>query len=327
MAKFKKEPIEFKQERNFTQLLEAPFRFFTQEFKPLFRTIIRFAGPWVAIAMLAMIVFSNSLFQSINLGSQFDETTIIYVAIFSFFYSIGFLATVVTTQSYITLYVKNGKDKFVIEDVQELIKKNVVKVFLAGLLVTLMFVVGIFLLYIPGIYIVVATGFFAVIIVFEEETIVTSISRSFKIIKGNWWITFALILVFGMMVGTIMYIFIIPVYVVIFTTAISGTTIGGGSVIVIVFSIILYFLAYVFYMAMLQMLYSFQYFNLVSKKEGVGLYERINAINKPKVKEDTISTEIKDSEENVDTSKVTNDIKEDNRFEDNNEHNRFKPKY
>ena len=334
MGKFKKEPIVFKQERSFTQLLEAPFKFFTQEFKPLVRTILRYAGPWVAIAMLLLTVFSNTLYNSVNLGSNFDESSIIYIALFAFFYSIGFLATTVATLSYIKLYVDKGKNNFTIEYVEALIKKNVVKIFLAGFLVTVLTVVGVLLFYIPGIYFAIATGFFAIVIVYEDESIGKSISRSFKIIKGSWWITFALILVFGMMVGTIMYIFIIPIYAVIISSTISGTTIGGGSVIVIVFSVILYFIAYVFYMAMLQMLYSFQYFNLVSKKEGLGLYERINAINKPKSEiEETDLNEKQNEDNKKDIDEVSNNISENkdeqekNRFEDDDENNRFKPKY
>jgi len=341
--KFKKEPIVFKQERSFTQLLEAPFKFFTQEFKPLARTIVRFAGIWVAISLLAMSVFSSSLYKSFNLGSRFDDSSLIYVAIFSFFYSIGFLATITATLSYIKLYVNKGKDNFTIEDVGVLVKKSVVKIFLTGFLVMIMSIVGLFLFYIPGIYIGIATSFFAVIIVMEDASVGTSISRSFKVIKGSWWITFALILVFGMMVGTVMYIFIIPVYVVIFSAAISGTTIGGGSVIIIVFSVFLYFIAYVFYIAMLQMLFSFQYYNLISKNEGLSLYERINAINKPKEEpQDEQNEEVSNEETHVNEKKEANDAEENtaeqvveknkdndekNRFLGEDENNRFKPKY
>lgn len=334
MGKFKKEPIDFKKERSFSQLLESPFKFFIQEFKPLIKVFARFAGPWVAIALLAVTVLSSNIYQSSLSGGQLEDTSLIYVAIISFFLSLGFFAVVVATQSYITLYVRKGKDNFSQEDVGELIKKNVVKIFLAGLLTFVMVFVGFILLYLPGIYIAVATSFFAIAIVFEDASIGESIARSFKIIKGNWWFTFGLTLVFGMMVGTIMYIFIIPIYVVIFSSAIAGTTIGLGSVIVIIFSVILYFVGYVLYMGMLQMLFSFQYFNLVSKNEGLNLYERINAINKPgdknevSEKEDSSGNEMtstKNEEINENENRFS-DSKEKNRFDDNS-NNRFKPKY
>ncbi len=337
MGKFKKEPIEFKKERSFSQLLESPFKFFTQEFKPLIKIFARYAGPWVAVALLAVTILSSNIYQSFLSGGQVEDTSLTYIAIISFFLSLGFLAVVVATQSYIALYVRKGKGNFSADDVGELIKKNVVKIFLAGLLVFIMVFIGFVFLYLPGIYLAIALGFFAVVIVFEDASVGQSISRSFKVIKGNWWFTFGLTLVFGMMVGTIMYIFIIPIYVVIFSSAIAGTTMGLGSVIVIVFSIILYFIAYVLYMAMLQMLYSFQYFNLVSKNEGLTLYERINAINKPKTEPNETPEENK-SEKNTslikeeETNKTEDTFYEEkgeekNRFENDDDFNRFKPKY
>ena len=330
MEKFKKEPIEFKKERNFSQLLESPFKFFTQEFKPLIKIFARYAGPWVAIALLTVTVLSSNIYQSFLSGGQVEDPSLVYIAIISFFLSFGFLAVIVATQSYITLYVRKGKGNFSADDVGELIKKNVVKIFLAGFLIFIMVFIGFIFLYIPGIYLAIALGFFAIAIVFEDASIGQSITRSFKVIKGNWWFTFGLTLVFGMMVGTIMYIFIIPIYVVVFSSTITGTTIGLGSVIVIVFSIILYFIAYVLYMAMLQMLYSFQYFNLVSKNEGLNLYERINAINKPEPaetleenKSEKDTSFIKKEETNK-TENRFNDEK--NRFEEDDDFNRFKPK-
>ena len=133
--------------------------------------------------------------------------------------------------------------------------------------------------YLPGIYLAIALTFFSIIIVYEDVAVGKSISRSFEVIKGHWWLTLGVILIFGMIIGFASYIFIIPVYVVLIAAAIGGTSIGVGSVIVIVLSVALYFVAYIFFISLQQIIVAFLYFSLVTKKEGLGLFDRIDAIN------------------------------------------------
>jgi len=328
----KKEIVNFVQERTFSDLIGAPFYFIVQEFKPFARTILRFAGPWLAIALLGMTLFSNTLYKSFLANTDPSETFVLYILMFGFFIMLGFLASITATQSYVSLYVKMGKDNFTIDDVGKLVKKNIVKMFFAGILIYIMVIFGVLLIYIPGIYLAIAMAFFTIIIVHENASIGQSISRSFKIVKGHWWRTFGLILVFGMIIGTASYIFIIPIYIVIFSAALSGTTISGGSVIVIVLSVALYFVAYMFLISLQQILVSFQYFNLVTKKEGLGLVDRINAINKPPETEEFKEgvTESEDVWEKLDDNnqrKKNSKEEEGNRFNNDNENNRFKPKY
>ena len=118
----------------------------------------------------------------------------------------GMLAVVIVTHGYISLYVSKGKGNFTKNDVGELLKKNLWKVFGAGILVYIMAVIGFLLFYIPGIYLAVATIFVFLIIIYENKSATESISRSFEIIKGKWWQTFGLILVFGLIIGSMSYI-------------------------------------------------------------------------------------------------------------------------
>lgn len=332
----KDEIVDFVKERYFGELIGAPFYFIKQEFKPFARTLIRFAGPWVAVALLGMTLLSNTLYQAFDSNIDPSRSFVIYLLVLGFFLMIGFLAALVTTHSYVTLYVRNGKDNFTIEDVGDLVKRNVVKIFFAGILVYLMVVAGFFIFYLPGIYLAVALTFFSIIIVYEDASIGKSISRSFKVVKGHWWLTLGVTIVFSMIIASVSYIFIIPIYVVIIAAAIGGTTIGAGSVIVIVLSVALYFVAYIFFISLQQVLIGFLYFSLVTKKEGLGLFDRIDAINKEDDTEGTNIFEVKKEEQKQDDNSTLNnedDIKKDidetdnNRFEDENDNNRFKPKY
>jgi hypothetical protein len=231
-----------------------------------------------------------------------------------------------------------GRGNFTIDDVGALLKKKVFTVFLTGIVVYLMVVAGMLLFYIPGIYIAICMVFFPFVIVFEDTGLGDGISRSFKVANQKWWLTFGSTLVFGMIIGFSLYIFLIPIYVVIIIAAIGGTQLGTGSVILIVLFVMLYFVAYMFAIALQQVLVATMYFNITGEKEGLGLQERINLINqenpdvftveknpeKPEEKkEEVIPEEQNKKPEDIDRFKEND---ENNRFLDD-DNNRFKPKF
>jgi hypothetical protein len=333
-----KELFKFDIKRDFGELIGAPFYFIRQEFKPFMRSLIRYAGPFIAFAVLGMALFSNDIYDAVMSDVFPANTTWIYLALFALFLMLGFLSAVVTAHAYFTCYVKLGKDNFTIEDVGALLKKKVFTVFLTGILAYIMVVIGFLLLYIPGIYIAICMTFFPIIIVFEDTNVGDAISRSFKVANKKWWLTFGAVLIFGMIIGFSLYVFLIPIYAVIIAAAIGGTQIGTGSVILIVLFVILYFVAYIFAIALQQVLVAAMYFNIVTEKEGMGLQDRINLINnddknvftvvdkEPETKQET-KEESKTPEEEQKPEDINRFANKDesNRFTDD-ENNRFKPK-
>ena len=333
-----KELFKFDIKRDFGELIGAPFYFIRQEFKPFIRSLIRYAGPFIAIAVLGVALFSNDIYDAILSDVFPSNTTWIYLGLFNLFFMLGFLSAVVTAHAYFTCYVKLGKDNFTIEDVGALLKKKVFTVFLTGILASIMVVVGYFIFVLPGIYLFFSLVFFPFIIVFEDTNVGDGISRSFKVANQKWWLTFGAVIIFGMIIGFSLYVFIIPIYVVVIAAAIGGSQLGTGSVIFIVLFIILYFVAYIFAIAMAQILVAAMYFNIVTEKEGLGLQDRINLINnddknvftvvdkepeaKHETKEETKTPE--DEQKPEDINRFANKD-ESNRFLDD-DTNRFKPK-
>ncbi len=315
-----KKDINFIEERSFGDIIGAPFQFIIQEFKTFAGTLLKFAGPFVALAFLTISLLANDIYSSSVLNTKPSGATAVYVIILALSLMLGMLSIVVVTHSYISLYVKKGKGNFTKEDVGDLLKKNVWKIFGAGLLTYIMVVLGVLLLYIPGIYLAIALSFVFIIIVYENKSVGNAISRSFEIIKGKWWQTFGLILVFGMIIGASSYVFIIPIYVIVIVAAVGGTQIGAGSVIIITLFVFLYFTAYMFFMSMQQILIAFQFFNISAGKEGLHLKDRIAAINE---EEKDLNSE---NSENTEKATETPE-KEKNRFLDDEEDiNRYKPK-
>lgn len=79
-----------------------------------------------------------------------------------------------------------------------------------GFLVGISIMVGAMCCYLPGIYLMVPLSLSFGIMVFRNKPISDSYQYSFKLIKDEWWITFATILVMGIIVGVAGFAFSIP---------------------------------------------------------------------------------------------------------------------
>ena len=129
-----------------------------------------------------------------------------------------------TILNYIKSYIKNNG----IVDVNE-VRVGVRSKFwsLIGLsfLVALITGVGIVFCVIPGIYLGTVLITTYAIHVFEDRDVMDTISYSFQLIKGEWWITFATLLVMFILYYIILMIFNIPQYIYMF---IKMFTIGSN---------------------------------------------------------------------------------------------------
>ncbi len=326
MENKKKQEVIFLQEKTFGEIIGSPFYFIFQEFKMFVGVLIKYAAPFVAISFLAVSLLAENIYSASINNSEPSGLLFLYISVLALSVSLGLLSVTVVTHSYITLYVKKGKGNFSKEDIGESLKKNIWKVLITGLISYLLIFAGILLFYIPGIYFSVALSFVFIISVYEKQPVGKTISRSFEVVKGRWWQTFGLVIVFGFIVGAMSYVFIIPIYIVFTFAVFGGSQIGTGSVIFITLFVFLYFTAYLFFMSMQQIMIAFQYFNILAGKEGLHLKSRIAAItenDKPEEQSEIIT----DKKEIEERTEQENDKKEKNRFTDDDDINRFKPKY
>ncbi len=321
----KKEIVNFVEERTFGDIIGAPFYFIIQEFKLFAGTLLKYAGPFVALSLLSVSLLANDIYSSAVSNVSLPSSSSLYGLILFLSFALGALAVITVTNSYITLYVNKGKGNFTKDDVGDMLKQNVFKVFAVGLITSILTFLGILLLYLPGIYLSISFSFVIIILVYEKTTVGKSISRSFEVIKGYWWQTFGLVLVFGMIIGAMAYVFIIPPYVIFIYSEITGTKISENSAIFITLFVFLYFTAYLFLMSMQQIMIAFQYFSILSKKEGLHLKNKIAAIFSDTDNETKAEEREKDITEKEERETEEKD-KEQNRFTEDDDYNRFKPK-
>ncbi|MBT9175609.1 MAG: hypothetical protein DDT22_01293 [candidate division WS2 bacterium] len=76
-------------------------------------------------------------------------------------------------------------------------------VYILGLLIV---VFGIILLVIPGIFLAVKLSYPTFFILFDNQGVMQSFRSGWQIIKGNWWRTFALLLIWGLISGLIGFV-------------------------------------------------------------------------------------------------------------------------
>ena len=125
------------------------------------------------------------------------------------------------------------------------------------------------------------------ILIFEDLSVSDAFSKAFKLIKDNWWITFATILVFTILISILGYIFQLPAFI---YTIVEGFTAASnapndpsaiGEIYQNWFYLLMsaigaigqYFLS-LFSVIMIALVY----FNLSEKQEFKGTYDQIDQI-------------------------------------------------
>ncbi|MCK5443770.1 MAG: hypothetical protein KAJ23_17940 [Maribacter sp.] len=207
--------IEFKKQRELGEILTDTFAFIRLQFKPFMSTFFKIVGPYLVVTLISSSLYLYFIGDYLNLISQIDQSVEqIFIFLLVIFIYVCSLITVYTmSQSMVLHYIKSYTENDGII-VYEEIKRNVYDSFWRfiglGFLVGISIIIGAMCCYLPGIYLMVPLSLSFGIMVFKEKAISDSYQYSFKLIKDEWWITFATILVMGIIVGIAGLAFSIP---------------------------------------------------------------------------------------------------------------------
>ncbi len=281
--------INFKQQRYFNQLMNTLFEFVKQEFKVLGKALILYAGPLVLIYSFFMGLAQSSIYSA---PSQLASGTLAaYAYMLSFQYLIAIIFSILgnvmimtTVYSYIVLYVEFGKDGFTADDLWDKIKSKFLGVLgtflLLGLIMIAIAIPSIILLEVPLIWISVATCLTVFAYVNEDLSFGGAFSRSFNLIKNNWWKTFGLLIIVYLIAAFAGSIFLIPQMIVTFIQAFHAIKADGqsSSILLITFTTIGSFCATLLY-SLIYVAIALLYYSLVEEKEKPSLMSKIQEIN------------------------------------------------
>ncbi|SNR31385.1 glycerophosphoryl diester phosphodiesterase membrane domain-containing protein [Lutibacter flavus] len=287
--------IEFKKERDLGAIISDTFKFIRENWKEYFSFIVRIIGPILLIGaaflMFAVISYSGAAKGLLTLD-QGDPS--LFLKGFSGIFGWAFVMMIVWALVYTLLaevslyYVKsyinnNGVANF--EEVKQNTYKNIWKFIGLGILSILLTLVGYVLCFLPSIYIIIVLFLGFPIMVFENKSVGDTISHCFKLIKGEWWNTFGVVIVLSLLVGILGIAFTIPqmIYQLISTglfmniedpTAIIGLF---DDPIYMALTFIAYFGKFLFYSITL-IASAFIYFDLNEQKNFTGTFEKIDSL-------------------------------------------------
>jgi hypothetical protein len=276
--------IEFRKIRDFGENISDTFLFIKNNIRGLLLSILAIC----AVLMLAVAIF-NGIYQS-RFFNVFDQLRKgLYDAQYNSFNSIftpeyfltilftwlSYVALQVTLASYIKVYVFQEGVAPRVEQVWDVFKRNFLRVFLFSIPVTLLTLAGFIFCIAPGIFLSVVFVPFGMILVIEDADFGYAFNRCFEIIKDNFWISLGTYIVAGMIyyfsgaiVGVVVGL-VVGVFTFLTTDSV-GTTAGILSSILNMFSSLFYIIFFVSA--------ALNYFNLVEKRDGTGILNRIDRI-------------------------------------------------
>jgi len=287
--------IEFKKERDLGSIISDTFKFIRENWKEYFTAIIKIAGPFILVGAIVMVYFMGSfsgMFSDMQ-GVGNDDPSAVFGILGTMFGWVGLLMLVgvliyvmisVTSLYYIKSYI-NTKGNVDFNEVRTNTFKNIWKFLGLGILVVIMVLFGAILCYFPGIYLAIVLSLTTSIMIFEDKSIGDTISHSFTLIKEQWWNTFGVLIVVGILVSILGYIFSIPAFI--YQIIKMGTMIGEEDPtgvfnlfkdpIYIVLNVLSYVGKYIF--SSITLIASvFIYYDLNEQKNATGTIEKIDGL-------------------------------------------------
>ena len=289
--------IEFKKERDLGAIITDTFTFIRENWKDYFLTVFKIIGPVLligaALLVFAMVSYSGAIKGIISLDQSAPDPSEVFGNMFGMFgwlflmllvFAIVYTLLAEVSLYYIKSYIENnGVANF--NDVKENTFKNIWKFIGLGILAILMMAVSYVLCVLPVFYISVVLSLAMPIMVFESKSIGDTISHCFILIKNEWWNTFGVVLVIGILVSMLGFVFSIPslIYQLI-SMGVSITDEDPTAIlgiledpIYLILNLIAYFGRFIFYSVTL-VSSAFIYFDLNEQKNFTGTFEKIESL-------------------------------------------------
>jgi hypothetical protein len=280
-----KEVIEFKKQRDIGAIITDVFKFIRVEGKTLGLLILKISGPAMLVMVVSYIYFKLSThgdFERIFMATSLTSNVVISSLIFACSYIAFYSLLCGCVFGYIKNYNENN-GAVNENDVVQLARSHFWSYIGLNIIVALMVVIGFVLCILPGIYLAVCLSITLPMLMFDRKELGYTISNSFKLIKDEWWITFATLIVVYILYYVIALIFQLPQIIYYLTKIFTMVnevsrnpfeTVDWISISLDVFAMIAqYFLSALFLLAT-----AFIYFHLNEKKNFTGTLETIERL-------------------------------------------------
>ncbi len=224
------ERINLSVERSFSEVITATFNFLKQEIRPF---LAGFAVLVLPIIVLIVLAFNGVLTSSLFLS---EEEMMVNPALIASMYMnmmwVGLLSGLLSfwSELFVLAYLRVYRNHYLAGNQEMITLKEVWQMMLDKLLMFwgwsiifgLIIFVGLMFCIIPGIYFGIALIFGTYYVVMKDVSVGDAFSASWNLIKGNWWMTFGLVVVLGLLIAVVSFIFELPSFILGVGTGISG---------------------------------------------------------------------------------------------------------
>jgi hypothetical protein len=279
---------DFRRQRDFGQKINATFGFIGMHWRPLGRVLLYLAVPAALLHSILTALLQTQVFNFTQYSTTYGTSSWVrFSGIFTspLYYLNSAVSALFFTVLVLSIYgyllrcihpVIPGAP-VTVADVWEVVKRKFVGTYFSAIGVTLIVMAGFIFFFIPGIYFAVALSLFFVVHTLEDTDFISTISRCLSLTSGKWWSTFGLIFIMCLMVG-MLFFGVMSIFGV--AMGVKGLLVASSTmpqVAVIAITAVTQLLNLLIYPPLLLAL-AFQYFNLVERKEGVGLHSLIDQL-------------------------------------------------
>jgi hypothetical protein len=278
------ELVEFKKIREFGEMINDTFLFVRQNFKPISKAFIYLCGFFIlagiATSVMNQLNVRDAVVNSTNFEARISAIFTLNYLVSIIFVVLNYNALTVTVLSYIALYIDKGNVSPKLDEVWVYFKYYFFRALVGSVLVGVFTVLAFICCILPGIYVFPIMSLFFPIMLFENASVGYCFSRSFKLVKDQWWITAAVLIIIWMITYACTLFVSIPSMILGFMSAFTSGSKQISNLSLAVVSVIQY-LSQVFIILPL-ICSTFCYFNLRERQESYGLLERIGKLGSPK---------------------------------------------
>lgn len=275
-------PIQLREERNFSEVINATFQFTFRNLKTLGPILLYFAAPFSLIAGISVGLFQSQIFDfttKINRGAN----------PFNFLFSLEYFLSIVFSLmggQVLSLVVSSYLVEYMDHDgpveasaVWEHVKKYFLRSVVVGLLYGGSLILGLALCFLPVVYPFTVFSLAMTAMVREDLSASEALARSRDLVHLNWTegiSTFGLRIVMSVATSILGSILSVPMYLVMFLQGLK--VVGENMQWALLLSSVIATTGTTVITSLANVALGFQYFSLVEKKEGIGLMNEIESI-------------------------------------------------
>lgn len=276
------ERITFYKFRDFGQMFSATFDFLAKEWKLFLGCILRIVGPFIVLAIISFSlssVYNGGASDDLYISPALEPGALMFTLLGFLMIIISYVMLYACILGYIKCYMESVEG-FTVADVWSATKTGFWKVFLASIVKVAILSVGFLLCIIPGIYFMVNLLGLEYAYVVEGKSFGEAFNRSMNTVNRKWWLSFAFLIVLGIIVGVLSNIITLPVFILVGAGEYFSPQSQGAMNLFISLTYGLSMLANLLFLPIQLIGTAFLYFGLVELQEGTGLMNQIDEIGR-----------------------------------------------